>query len=172
MLGTIISVQGDHVEALRLLDEAVKMMERVEHEQSPKIGRMRTFLGAAYLRAGKLMQAETTLRSAWAIYEKAPMSVYSAETLNILGDLMLEQDNLMQAETYLEQAHNIFNTLQNQLTPTTAHCLVSLGRLAQRTHHRDLAHSYFERARHYLEVVAEQSQIDRLQLTSRAGLFH
>ncbi|MBX3055852.1 MAG: tetratricopeptide repeat protein [Anaerolineae bacterium] len=91
-----------------------------------------------------------------------------AATLNLLGTVAQEQGELAQSVSYLEQAANIWRTIDQR--PELARTLNNLARTHQRQHKIEEAQQCYAEARHILSQTG--STLDRILISLSEGEMH
>jgi tetratricopeptide (TPR) repeat protein len=123
-------------------DEGLRLLEQVV-EQDTTIGyvahhaRTRTFLGEAYLKAGRIADAEEQANFAMEMARRRREPGHEAYALRLLGDIALRRSlpDLGSARTYYTTALPLAD--QASMRPLVAHCHLGLSKLYGRMDHHE-----------------------------------
>jgi tetratricopeptide (TPR) repeat protein len=145
-LGYAYAMSGDIAAAVQLLEQAVELpvTMRTVHQ-----ARVVSYLGEAYLHAGRIDDALDRAQHALGLCRSRRERGYEAWTLRLLGEIAshrdpLEEGNAESGEAHYREALALADELS--MRPLVAHCHFGLGKLYRRTDKRQQAQEHLTTA--------------------------
>jgi tetratricopeptide (TPR) repeat protein len=126
-LGATYSLEGRNDDALRVLEQALKLTKTIPHAKPVLMADVLHILGMVYYREGKVGKAGTLFREALKRTSGSASSREASEILNDLGVVYIAQHKLQQAEEILKRALQVTEAGHGPLHPDLTFILVALG---------------------------------------------
>lgn len=158
ILGAINRRDGDYAQAIEQIQKSIALYRQLDQ------GTLRfgfyiadnlAELGRVYGATGDNVQAFSYLQQALNIAKKLPQRDLSANVLNSIGVLYLEQEEYDKASAHLQQGLQIYQALKNQAE--TSRVLLNLGVIEQRRGNFDQALESFRKS---LNLATDSSNRD------------